>query len=438
MNVRMETAGPCRREVHIEVPADRVKSAFEEVTAMYARSARIPGFRPGRAPRDLIRRRYQKEIADDVKERLIPEGYQAAVKQEKLSTVAVLDVNDQTLEEGQPFAFSVVVDIAPEIDLPQYKAIPLARKAVTVTEEQVAKVVTDIRERNARFEDADARAVATGDMVQVDYTAVCEGEPLSALAPDAKDLGEAQGFWVMADEHNEFLPGFSKGLLGAKVGETRDVQVDFPSVFQVASLAGKKAIFSATIKAVREKKLPELNEEFFKELGVADLTELETRVREDLKNMHERGEANRLRGEIVRFLLDKATFDAPESVLQEETRQQVYDLVRRNQSRGVPVEEIESKKEEMFDSATRSATEKVKLRYMLGRIAKEENVTVSERDLENHIRLMAASYGATFEKLRADLVKNKALDQVREDVLNSKVMDFLLENAAITEEGAVA
>lgn len=438
MNIRMETAGPCRREVHIEVPAERVKNTFEEITSLYARSARIPGFRPGRAPRDLIRRRYQKEIADDVKERLIPEGYQAAVKQEKLTTVAVLDVTDQKLEEGQPFAFSVVVDVAPEITLPQYKGIPLTSKAVAISDAEVEKALQNIREHNARFEAVADRAIAAGDMVQVDYNGVCEGQPIAAVAPDAEGLGEAKDFWIIADEQNEFLPGFAKGLLGAKIGETREIQIDFPSVFQVASLAGKKATYFARVAAIREKKLPELDEAFFKDFGVANLEELHTRVREDMEKMSKRDENNRLRSDILRFLLDKATFDAPESVLQEETRQQVYDLVRRNQSRGVSAEEIESKKEEMFDSATRSATEKVKLRYMLGRIASEEKITVTDREVEDHIRLLASAWGTSFDKLRADFVKQKALDQVREDVLGGKVADFLMSQAVVTEEGVVA
>lgn len=438
MNIRMETAGPCRREVHIEVPAERVKNTFEEITSLYARSARIPGFRPGRAPRDLIRRRYQKEIADDVKERLIPEGYQAAVKQEKLTTVAVLDVTDQKLEEDQPFIFSVVVDVAPEIALPQYKGIPLTRKTVVVTDADVEKVAQNIREHNARFEDVSDRAVGAGDMVQIDYKGVCEGQPISTIAPEAEGLGEAKDFWIIADEQNEFLPGFAKGLLGAIIGEAREIQIDFAPVFQVASLAGKKATYFVQITAIREKKLPEINEEFFKKFGLADAQEFHARIREDLENTNKREENDRLRGEIVRFLLDNANFDAPESVLQEETRQQVYDLVRRNQSRGVSAEEIEQKKEEMFDSATRSATEKVKLRYLLGRIADEEKITVTDRELDDQIRIMAYSWRTSFEKLRADLIKQKALDQVREDVLGGKVADFLMSQAVVTEEGAVA
>lgn len=438
MNIRVESSGPCRREIHIEVPVDQVRTAFDEVTSSYARVARIPGFRPGRAPRDLIRRRYQKEIAGDVKERLIPEGYQAAVKQEKLSTVAVLDVREQALDEEQPFAFSVVLDVAPEIELPTYKGIALQRKKVEIKDEDIDEVLKNIREQNARYEDITGRAVQIGDLVQIDYDGVCEGQPIEKLAPKAKGMGSGNDFWLMADEQNQFLPGFAQGLAGASVGERREVAVDFPVDFPEAALAGKKAAYFVNVKAIREKKLPEVDAEFLKGVGVATVDELRDRVRSDLKNLRDNNESRRLQGEIVRYLLEKATFDAPESVLQEETRQEVYELVRQTQQRGVTAEEIEGKKEELFDSATRSATEKVKLRYMLRRIAAEEKIAVEEREVDARIRALAASWGVPHDRLRADFEKRNALGQVRDDVLMNKVLSQLLSEAAITEEGTVA
>lgn len=436
MNIRMEMPGPCRRELHIEVPADQVRSAFDEVTASYLRVARIPGFRPGRAPRDLVRRRYQKEIAGDVKERLIPEGYQAAIKQEKLSTVAVLDVREQSLEEGQPFAFSVVLDVAPDFQLPEYKGIALTRKTPAVGESDIDDVLKNIREQNGRFEDVAGRAVQIGDLVKIDYEGTLDGQPVESLAPQAKGMGKGTDFWLMADEQNQFLPGFAQGLAGAAIGEGREVTVDFPADFPEKALAGRKAVYSVTVKALREKKLPELDAEFLKGVGVATVEELRERVKVDLQQLRERNESRRLQGEIVRHLLEKSTFDVPESILQEETRQEVYELVRQNQQRGISTDEIEGHKEELFDAATRSATEKVKLRYVLRRIAAEEKISVEEGEVEARIRSLAAGWGVPADRLRADMEKRNALGQVRDDVLMNKVLGRLLEAAAITEEAA--
>ncbi len=438
MNIRVEAPGPCRREVHIEVPAEKVRAVFDEVANAYAAHVRIPGFRPGRAPKDIVRRRYQKDIAGDVKERLIPEAYQAAVKQEKLATVAVLEVKEQTLDEAQPFAFTVVVDVAPDFALPEYKGIPLQRNAPAVEDKDIDEVLTKIREKNARYEDVAGRAVQIGDLVQIDFEGFIEGRPVEETVLNAQGVGRGRDFWMMADEENQFLPGFAQGLVGAEVGTRREIAVHFPEDFVESSLAGKMATYFVTVKALREIKLAELDTDFFKGVGVDSLEAFRARVRDDLIELKERNETRRLQDEIVRHLLEKTLLEVPESILQEETQQTVYELVRQNQQRGVSAEEIESHKEELFESATRSASEKVKLRYILRRIAAEEQITVEEQEVEARIRALAAGWGVPADRLRADLAKREALGQVRDDVLTSKVLARLLEWATITPTGAAA
>lgn len=431
MNIRMESAGPCRRELHIEIPAERVGATFSEVLAAYSQVARIPGFRPGKAPRDLIRRRFQKEIVGEVKERLIPEGYQAAVKQEKLQTIAVLDVRDQNLEEGHAFAFTVTLDVAPDFALPAYKGLALQGQKVEIRDEDVQSVLENIREQNARYEDVAARPVQKGDLVQIDYEGVCEGQPVEQLAPRAKGMGSSKDFWMMADEQNEFLPGFAQGLLGAQVGEKRQVQADFQADFPETALAGKKAAYFVTVKALREKKLPDIDAEFLKGVGVESAEALNARVREDLVRMREQNEKRRLQNEAARKLLEQTQVDIPESVLQEETRNEVYDLVRNSQQRGVSKDDIEGKKEEIFENATRSAAEKVKLRYILRKIAAAEEISVADQDVEARIVSLARGWGVPPERLRADLEKKNALGQVRDDVLLGKTLAWLVEHAEV-------
>jgi trigger factor len=431
MNIRVETAGPCRREVHIEVPADRVGTAFSEVLAAYTRMAKIPGFRPGKAPRDLIRRRFQKEINGEVKERLIPEGYQAAVKQEKLQTIAVVDVRDQNLEEGQAFAFTVTLDVAPDFALPTYKGMALEGQKVAIQDADVDAVLENIREQNARFEDVAARPVQKGDLVQIDYEGVCEGQPVEQRAPRAKGMGVSKDFWMMADEQNEFLPGFAQGLLGATVGEQRQVTVNFPADFAESELAGRTATYAVTVKALREKKLPEIDAEFIKGVGVDSVEALKARVREDLVRMREQNEKRRLQNEAAKRLLEQTQVEVPDSVLQEETRNEVYDLVRSSQQRGVTKDDIEGKKEELFDTATRTATEKVKLRYILRKIASTEGIEVAEQDVEARIVSLARGWGVPPDRLRADLEKKNALGQVRDDVLLSKTLTWLVDHAEV-------
>lgn len=432
MNIRVESAGPCRRELHIEMPAERVRAAFDEVLGAYAKMARIPGFRPGRAPRDLVRRRFQKEITGEVKERLIPEGYQEAIQREKLETIAVLDVREQAMEEGQPFAFTVTLDVAPAFELAPYKGLKLTRLEAPLTDEDVEAVIRNIREQNGRYEDVSGRAVQQGDLVQIDYEGVCEGTPLETLAPQAKGVGKGTDFWMVADEANEFLPGFSTGLLGAGVGEQRQVLVDFPADFPEAALAGKKATYFAKVKALREKRLPEIDAEFLKSVGADSLDALKERVRRDLGQLRVQNENRRLQNEIIKTLLEKTQVDVPESVLHEETRQEVYDLVRQSQYRGVSKDEIENKKEEIFDAASRSAGDKVKVRYILRRIAKNEGLGITEAEIQARLVALSQSWGVPLDRLKADMEKRNAMGQVRDDVLLSKTLTWLLEQAEVT------
>ena len=241
MNIKVEAAGACRKQVHIEIPAKDVATEYDEVLNAYAQGARIPGFRPGRAPRDLVKKRFSKEIVQEVKERLIPRGYQEALKREKIEAVAVLDVKEKAMEDGQPFSFSLTLDVFPDFDIPAYKGIALDAKKPDITDADIDRTIDTIREQNSKYEDIEGRPVQKGDMAKIDYEGVCEGQPIDQLAPAAKGLGSGTDFWMIADSEQAFLPGFGDGLLGANVGEKRQVMVDFPADFAEAAVAGKKA-----------------------------------------------------------------------------------------------------------------------------------------------------------------------------------------------------
>lgn len=430
MNVRIESPGPCRRELHIEVPAEKVRAAFDEIASAYAKQARIPGFRPGKAPRDLVCRKFQKEIRDDVKEQLVPQAYREAVLKEKIQTVAVLDVREKDLHEDQPFAFTVVVDVQPDFVLPGYKGMQVKAEAVQVADADVDNVLASIRDQNARFEDA-TRPVEAGDLVKIDFSGTIDGRGVEEIAPGAKGLGESKDFWLMADAENEFLPGFSKALLGAAIGEERTVEVTFPAEFGEKQLAGRQAVYCATVTGVRRKVLPELDDAFLKSLSMDSVDALKARVREDLVRMREQNEKRRQQNEIARLLLEQTTLELPESTVQEETRNEVYDLVRQSQSRGVAREEIENRREEIFEAAAKTAADKVKLRYILRRIAREEKIDVTEQEVEVRIAGLARSWGMPPERVKADLEKKNGMQRVRDDVLLSKTLEWVHGKASI-------
>ncbi len=432
MNIRVENTGICRKTVHIELPADEVSKELETVLASYAKMARVPGFRPGRAPRGLIQRRYAREINQEVKERLIPRSFQQAIKQEKIETVAVLDVKEEELEEGRPFVFTVMLDVAPDFTLPSYTGIEIAGQKVEVSDGDVESTILRLRKDSGQYQDVTGRGVQKADMVQIDYEGTLDGQPLETVAPAASGLGKGKDFWMIADSENSFLPGFGEGLIGAKVGETREVAVEFPSDFPERSVAGKKAQYTAKVNMVRENIPAELNEAFLQSLAVGTVEDLRERVKRELTGMREASEHRRQLGEIVRYLLANTQLDVPESVVAQETKNEVYDLVRQSTHGGMSSDDIEQHKEELFDAATRTATDKVKLRYVLRRIAAAEKVESTRQELDRRIARMAMEYQMPENRFRADLEKRQVMGKIEEEVRLNKTLDMLLEKAKVT------
>jgi trigger factor len=426
MNIQVEAIGPCRKQLHIEIPADEVTRTVDEVVGGYAQYARIPGFRPGKAPRTLVQSRFKKEILKDVKEQLIPMGYQKALAQEQIQTVAVLDVTEADPVAGQPFVFQVTVETFPEFELPDYKAISIPPEPVDVTDASVDEVIDQMRNRMASFEAGpEGRAAEAGDRVVISYTATVDGAPLKELVSEHAILAEATDFGLILDKEYSFLPEFADQLLGIKAGEARSVTVSFDDQFVEKALAGKQAVYAVTVSAVEVKKLPELDAAFIKGLGVEDEASLRTRIRADLARMNGEKEQRRVQDAICKQLLEQTPMSVPESELQRRTSDEVYDLVEYNSNRGVDREAIEGNREQIFSAAAKVAEDKLKIRYALLRIAREEKLEVTDAEIQARIRLLALQARKDPEKLKNDLVKNNRIGALREDMLASKALALL-------------
>lgn len=433
MKVKVESAGACRKLLHIEVPRAAVAAEYKKVARAYAREVRIPGFRPGRAPLDVVERRYERNIIQETRDFLVPRCYREALEQEKLKPVAVIKVSDEMLAKDQDFSFDVILDVEPEFQLPTYKGIILKANKVETSDQDVDRALDGLRDRLARFEDGGSRPVQKGDLVQIDYAGASEGRPVSEISPESPGLGDGKDFWTLVnDGGEEFLPGLSEGLTGAAVGETRNVAVAFPAGYGIQALAGKKAEYRVTVKAIRLKTLPELGPAFLQACGAASLEELRAGLREDLRKMAEAEEKRRQKGEIIRLLLEITKLDdLPPSLVEEETRHAVHNIVYENVMRGVPREEIHSRRDDILGAATRSSGERVKVAHILRRIADEEKIAVDDSDMERYLQMVAARHNMTPARMRTELEKRDALSAIRSDLRAEKTLDFLLSNARI-------
>src|SRR5688572_18302549 len=226
MNVTVENLAACKKLVRVEVEAEAVDKAYEQMTAEFQKSVKIPGFRPGKAPKDIILKNYSKDLDNEVRRRLISENYEKALKEQKLHAVTSPDIEEIQFSRGQPLQFAATVETAPEFELPQYKGISVKREAGDVTEADIDKALNVLAEQRAKFNDVN-RAAEQGDVVVVGYSGTVEGKPLIDIAPTAKGLTKQDNFWMQIKE-NSFLPGFTEQLVGSKAGDKRTVTVTFP------------------------------------------------------------------------------------------------------------------------------------------------------------------------------------------------------------------
>jgi len=432
MKVHVEKTGPCRRTLRVEIPEDVVTREYEGTLDAFARSVKMDGFRKGKAPKAMVARRFEKEIAEEVRDQLVPRGYHQAIEEEKLHPIAIIDVTDVDFKLGAAMSFSVTLDVPPEFDLPAYKGLKLEGKKVDVSDKDVNDAVERMLEQGARWEEAPGRPVRKGDLVQVDYDGTIDGKPIEELAPKAAGLGKGKDFWVLADE-NSFLPGFGEALIGSSIGDKKQVTVQFDAKFVEQAVAGRTAVFQADVKAVREKKLPAVDAEFLKSVHMESEEKLRTTIREDLKQYGESMEKRRLKGEIIRRLVAETKLDVPESVVDQETKDAVYDIVRENTYRGVTKEQMEEKKDEILHSANRAAGEKVRVRYILHRIADEEKIEVPDDALATRLAELAHQYQMPVERFRAELEKRNSLDNVVEEIRINRALDRVLELAQVTQ-----
>ncbi len=431
MNVTVENLAPCKKLVRVEIEAQKVDETFESITKEFQREASLPGFRPGKAPREMVLRKYEKDIQKEVKRKLISDSYRKAVDEQKLDVLGYPDIEEIQFNRGQPLQFAATVETAPEFELPEYKGLPVKVEAHQVTDEDMERALNTLRDQQVSFKTLD-RPVQAGDIVVVNYKGTTEGKPITDIAPAAQGLTEKQNFWIEV-QPNSFIPGFADQLIGAKAGDKRTVNVTFPGDFVTPQLAGKAGLYEVDVVEVKEKTLPALDEAFAKSYGAESLEKLREGVRKDLENELKFKQTKTIRNQIVRGLLDRVNFELPESAVAQETRNVVYDIVQENTKRGISRQIIEQQKEQIYSVATQGAKERVKVAFLLQKIAEKEDIKVSQEEIAGRIQHLAAMYQIPAEKFAKDLQKRNGLIEIYDQIMNEKVVDFLQKSAAVEE-----
>jgi trigger factor len=429
VKVTLEKIAACRRKLTIEVPTEEVDREWKDALKEFQKQVQIPGYRAGRAPIPMLERRFAKEIEDEVRRRLLPQYFREAVAKEKLKVVGPPEIGEIKLARGSPLTFQATLDVAPDFEIPSYKGIKVKRRTPAVKDEQVDEALKTLAEQQATFADVEGRPLGLGDFAVVSYSSVCDGKPLVEIAPNARALSENKQFWLRMDKES-FLPGFCEALVGAAKGDHRQVLVDFPADFRIKDLGGKKAAYSVEILGIKERKLPPVDEALAKSYQAESLEKLKEQVRKNLQADEEQTAESEVRNQVIEHLLKTATFDLPESVVAAETQQAMLDIVRENTSRGINPDSLREKGKEIHEFAQKSARDRVKLNFILGRVADTEKIEIKDEEVDQEIARLAQRASRPLGKLRAELAERGADESLRERMLLGRTLDRVVELAA--------
>jgi len=434
VNVQLSPVSESRKNLVVTLDSPEVDTEHAAVVAEYVRQARLPGFRPGKAPAALVIKRFAKEIAEEFKQKVVTKAYQGALEKEKLEVLSVVSVDEGKIEPGLSAAITVTVDVRPEFTLPDYVGLPTQVAPVDPTDAEIDSVVQGLRSERADFKPAE-RPAAKGDYVKLSYEGSVDGKKIAEVAGDKQLYAAVPQTWEEVEGTNEgIIPGLGKHLAGLSKGDKKTVPVVFPADFQpVPALAGKSAEYAIEIQEIRERILPELNAEFFKAHRVDDLEGLKGQIRTSLKLQKEKQNRAAQRSQVTQALAEKVNFEPPTSLVEAETQGVLRQFIEENMRRGIPAEQFEKDKKELFDGARKAAAGRVKVQLILAKIAEAEKITVTDRDIDLFIRNEAARSNRSPDKVAKDLTRNReALRSVQQSIIFDKSVDFLVSKASLS------
>ena len=434
MNIIVEKQPNCIATLRVEVPSDTVKSERAKIVSGYAAQARIPGFRPGKAPKNVIEKKFQTAIAEELDDKLVRQAYDEALRKEALKVLTFGNPQNLSHLPDGTLTFHAVLTLAPEVQLPEYKGINVKAPSADVTDAEVDTQLEGLRERFADYQDIEDRAAESGDLAVIDFTSSLDGKPLEeALGKSAGYLGGREGFWIKLDE-NSFLPGFAAEVAGMKTGDQKDIALTIPEDFPLADLQSKEVVFHVSLKGLKLAVLPELDDEFAaKVTGGKTLADLKEMAKSQIEVEKRRRIDDHKVNQIVEHFNSLVDFDLPEELLRHETQGQADALVERGVKSGMSEEEIAAQQAEIFATAGDQARTNLKTNFILQEIARAEGIAVSDNELVNHLARIAQSRKENPKKFIKELQRGGRLPGIRNSMLVGKAIDFILEHATVEE-----
>jgi trigger factor len=412
----------CTRELVLDIPAEEVSRAYRASVGNFRKYAKIPGFRAGKVPETVIKRRFSNEIRKDVIDGLLPERFNKAVMDLGVKPVGQPQVTELTVEDGAPLHVKAVFEFVPDFSIEGYQSVTVDKPPVEVTGEEFQQELAHLRESRATVEPVEEdRALVDGDWAEISYKGQIDGDAEAALIAGDESLVEIGG--------KDTVEAFTTVLRGARPGQELKAEVIYPADYAEASLAGKTVAYDVEVKAIKKRTLPALNDDFARELGAYEsYAELETRIREHLASRKRRSVEGETKDRLFAALIERYTFPVPETLVQEQIDARLERGLRALAAQGMDTEQMRKLDFARLRAAQRdSAVAEVKTSILLDRIAHEENITVSDEELDRELQIAAMQSREPLDALKVRLTEDGGLARIREQLRHEKTASLLYE-----------
>lgn len=426
MKTQVENISEVKKVIHFEIPWEDVDKHIHTTVHQISRSARIPGFRPGKAPETLIRSRFAQQIKEEIINHMVPEAYKQALDENKFDIISEPNLHDVMYSEGSPFLFKVTIEVRPKIELKQYKGIELKAEKFEVTEDEIQKMLKTYQEQAAELVPLTDTPAAAGHFLRAHVKAVLKGDEKKKPLFDNKTLIEIGA----AENH----PAFNEHLIGKNAGEVAEFDAEYPEDTKEKAIAGKTVHYHLDIESVNEKKVAALDDEFAKDLGdFASLEDLKEKIRKDIYNWKKSEQRSALGEGVVKELADKNPFEVPEGLVKKESENLLHQYAHTLQSRGVNLKNAKVDWAQIEQSLAHQAEQNIRVSLLINEIADVEKIEVTDEDLDKEIGRLADQRRRAPEAVKAELIKEEKMDSLKDRVRFSKTIDFLINNAVVTE-----
>jgi len=422
MKSRIKHIEECTKLFRIEVPREVVDRIVEEVYNEIKKVAKIPGFRPGNAPRDLLEKHYSGDADEQALKRLVPESYKKALQEHKLIPVSSPHVFNVDFQKGKPLTFEAKVETRPNIKLKNYKAIKVGKRRISVSEDELKHALLKVREMQAKYNDVPG-PVKRGDYAVSEVEAFADGEPISK---------KNNNMWILAEKEASLL-GMGEELIGLVKGEMKEIEAKLPDSYPDKKYAGRLAKFKVLVKEVKERALPELDDAFAKSIQLDSVDALKKEIESQLFARKQNNLNIDMKNQILDKLLRENKFSVPSGIVERQKEVLAKRLEAELLQKGLPKEDAEKKIKELDEKLISDAGSKVRIYFILDDIAAKENIDINEKDIEERLKLIASSTGQPVQEVKKYYEKENLTGGLAEELKEAKTLDFLLKEAQVTE-----